>query len=123
VAPQGFAIGFDARDQERMLALWHEILSSNRWSEGPWTRRFEQRWSEWNGLAALSFTSWTGAALAALEFIDVRGETVLCPSNTYMATPMSVIKSGGTVAFVYCNREDLCMSFEDFRRKAEKLKP
>ena len=40
-----------------------------------------------------------------------------------MATPLSVIKAGGKVEFVDCNREDLCMSFEDFEKKAEQHKP
>ena len=40
-----------------------------------------------------------------------------------MATPLSVLKAGGTPVFVDCNREDLCMSFEDFERKAEEHKP
>ena len=53
----------------------------------------------------------------------MRGETVLCPSNTFMATPLAAIKAGAEVEFVDCNREDLCMSFEDFERKAERHKP
>ncbi len=40
-----------------------------------------------------------------------------------MATPLSIIHSGGEPIFVDCNREDLCMSFEDFERKAERHKP
>jgi dTDP-4-amino-4,6-dideoxygalactose transaminase len=40
-----------------------------------------------------------------------------------MATPLSVVNSGGHVEFVDCNKEDLCISFEDFRLKAEKFKP
>ena len=52
--------------------------------------RFEQRWAEWNQLpVAVGMSSWAGGALAALEFAGVRGETVLCPSNTFMATPLA----------------------------------
>jgi perosamine synthetase len=53
----------------------------------------------------------------------VRGETVLCPSNTFMATPLAAINAGAEVEFVDCNRGDLCMSFEDFERRAERTKP
>jgi perosamine synthetase len=84
---------------------------------------FEQRWAELNGLDALGLSSWAGGALAALEFAGVRGETVLCPSNTFMATPLAAINAGAEVEFVDCNRGDLCMSFEDFEAKAERLKP
>ena len=84
---------------------------------------FERRWAEWNGLASLGLSSWAGGALAALEFAGVRGETVLCPSNTFMATPLAAIEAGAEVEFVDCNREDLCMSFEDFERAADRHRP
>jgi dTDP-4-amino-4,6-dideoxygalactose transaminase len=118
-----FAIGFDHRDRARVHALWDEIFDSNQWSEGELTRRFEEAWGAWNGLGAVALGSWTGGALAALEFAGVRGETVLCPSNTFMATPLAAAGAGASVEFVDCNRDDLCMSFEDFERKAEKHRP
>ena len=118
-----FAIGFDQRDRGRLHELWDAVIDSNRWSEGELTDRFEAAWSQWNGLPAVATSSWAGGALAALEFAGVRGETVLCPSNTFMATPLAALKAGARVAFVDCNREDLCMSFEDFERKAEALRP
>lgn len=122
-ALQSFSIGFDQRDIPRVLADWEQILTSSRWSEGPFTERFEHLWSEWNGLPALATSSWSAAALAALQFIGVEGECVLCPSNTFMATPLSVIQAGGRLRFVDCNREDLCMSYDDFVAKAKESKP
>jgi dTDP-4-amino-4,6-dideoxygalactose transaminase len=118
-----FAIGFDRRDRERVLAIWDEILRGQQWSEGEWTRRFEEAWSTWNGLGTVAFGGWSGAALTALDYAGVRGETVLCPSNTFMATPLAAIRAGARVEFVDCNREDLCMSFEDFERKVAEHRP
>jgi len=118
-----FAIGFDHRDRGRLFELWTEVLDSEQWSEGEKLAAFERRWSEWNGLAAIGLSSWAGGALAALEFAGVRGETVLCPSNTFMATPLAAVRAGAEVEFVDCNRGDLCMSFEDFERKAERHRP
>jgi perosamine synthetase len=74
-------------------------------------------------LPSVATSSWTGAALAALEFFSVRGHTVLCPSNTFMATPRAIVAAGAQVEFVDCNRDDLCMSFEDFERKASAHRP
>ena len=48
---------------------------------------------------------------------------MLCPSNTFMATPLAAIGAGAEVEFVDCRRDDLCMSFEDFERKAERHRP
>jgi dTDP-4-amino-4,6-dideoxygalactose transaminase len=118
-----FAIGFDERDRARLHELWDEVITSQRWSEGPLTERFEAAWSAWNGLPAVATSGWTGAAMAALEFAGVRGETVLCPSNTFMATPLAAVHAGAEVAFVDSGRDDLCMSFADFEAKVARHKP
>jgi dTDP-4-amino-4,6-dideoxygalactose transaminase len=118
-----FAIGFDTRDRERLHRLWDSIIDAEQWSEGAMTRAFEEAWGATNGLEAVAFNGWTGAALAALEWARVRGETVLCPSNTFMATPLAALHAGARVEFVDCNRDDLCMSFDDLERKVRVHKP
>jgi len=118
-----FAIGFDPRDRARLHTLIDEVLDSQRWSEADMTARFEAAWEAYHDVPAVAVSSWTGGALAALHFAGVGGETVMCPSNTFMATPLAAIRSGAEIQFVDCNREDLCMSFADFEAKAEKYKP
>ncbi len=118
-----FAIGFDQRDRARLHALIDEVLDSNRWSEADMQSRFEAAWAAHNGVSAVACSSWAGGALAALDFAGVAGETVLCPSNTFMATPLAAVRAGADVQFVDCNRDDLCMSFRDFEAKAERYKP
>src|SRR5947209_13829728 len=99
-----FAIGFDQRDRARLHALIDEVLDSQRWSEGEMVARFEAAWEEQGDAPAVGLSSWAGGALAALQFAGVRGETVLCPSNTFMATPLSALGAGADVQFVDCNR-------------------
>jgi perosamine synthetase len=118
-----FAIGFDDRDRARLHELWNGIIDANRWSEGEITQRFERAWGAWNGLDAVAFSGWAGAALAALTWADVRGEVVLCPSNTFMATPLAALHAGARVEFVDCNREDLCMAFASFERMVDEHRP
>ena len=118
-----FAIGFDDRDRARVHELIDQVLDSGQWTEGQLVERFESSWSEWNGAPAVALSSWAGGALAALDFAAVAGETVLCPSNTFMATPLAAIRAGAEVRFVDCNREDLCMSFADFERQADRHRP
>jgi dTDP-4-amino-4,6-dideoxygalactose transaminase len=118
-----FAIGFDHRDRTALHGLWDEILDRQVWSQGPVTEAFEGAWAEWNGLDAVATSSWAGAALAALEFAEVRGGVVLCPSNTFMAGPMAIVAAGGVVEYVDCNRDDLCMSFDDFENKVRLHRP
>jgi dTDP-4-amino-4,6-dideoxygalactose transaminase len=118
-----FAIGFDERDRARLHELWDGVIDSNQWTEGRLTAQFEDAWAAWNALPAVALSGWSGSALAALDYAGVRGETVLCPSNTFMATPLAIVNAGARVEFVDCNREDLCMSFEDFERKVAKHRP
>jgi dTDP-4-amino-4,6-dideoxygalactose transaminase len=118
-----FTIGFEKEDTEKLHKYWDDIIENQQWSEGKFTERFEERWSEYNQLHSVAYSSWSGAALAVLEFFNIKGKTVLCPSNTFMATPLSVIKAGGKVEFVDCNKEDLCLSFEDLKVKIEKYDP
>jgi len=84
-----FAIGFDQRDRARLHGLWDEVIDSQQWSQGPMTERFEASWAAWNGLEAVAVSGWSGGALAALAYAGVRGEAVLMPSNTFMATPLA----------------------------------
>ena len=118
-----FAIGFDPRDRARFHALIDEVIDSGHWTEGEMTRRFEAAWQDYHGAESVACSSWAGGALAALHFARVQGETVLCPSNTFMATPLAAVRAGAEVQFVDCNREDLCMSFSDFEAKAERHRP
>ena len=93
-----FAIGFDQRDRARLHALIDEVLDSERWTEATMTTRFEEAWAAYNGATAVATSSWAGGALAALHFANVKGETVLSPSNTFMATPLAAINAGATVS-------------------------
>jgi dTDP-4-amino-4,6-dideoxygalactose transaminase len=118
-----FRIGFEKEDSKKLFQYWNEIIESEKWTEAKFTSMFEEKWAEYNQLQSVAFSSWGGAALAALEFFNVKGKTVLCPSNTFMATPLSVIKAEGNAEFVDCNKNDLCISFEDLKEKVNKYNP
>ncbi len=122
--PSTFAIGFDPRDRARLHELWDEVIDSLRWAEGPMVARFEQAWSDaHDGIGAVATASWTGGALAALEWAQVRGRTVVVPSNTFMATPLAVLAAGGRPVFGDCRRDDLCLSFEEVERLVDEHDP
>jgi dTDP-4-amino-4,6-dideoxygalactose transaminase len=121
---QRFSIGFDHRDRARLHELWDEVIDAERWTEGALTARFEQLWAEHHGAGAVAMSSWTGAALAALDHAGVGpGDTVLCPSNTFMATPLVATHLGARVGFVDCERDDLCMSPSDLERAIAEHRP
>jgi perosamine synthetase len=122
-AYERFAIGFDARDRPRLHELWDGIIDSGRWSEGELTAAFEAAWARHNGLGAVATSSWTGGALAALEWAAVRGRNVVVPSNTFAATPLAVLAAGGTPVFGDCRRDDLCLSLDEVQRLVDAHDP
>jgi len=111
-----FAIGFDGRDRARLHELWDGVIDSNRWSEGQLIAEFEAAWEAHNGFGAVATSSWSGGALAALGWAEVRGRKVVVPSNTFMATPLAVIAAGAAPVFGDCRRDDLCLSVEEVAR-------
>lgn len=122
-AYERFAIGFDARDRARLHELWDGIIDSGRWSEGELTARFEAAWAQHDGLGAVAMSSWTGGALAALQWAGVRGRTVVVPSNTFAATPLAVLAAGATPVFGDCRRDDLCLSLAEVQRLIDRHDP
>lgn len=123
MVPVKFKIGFDKSDRLKLHRSWDKIFECQQWSEGLYTEKFEEKWFKLLDRQTVSFSSWGGAALAALEYFNVQGRTVLCPSNTFMATPLSVMKAGGSVEFVDCNKDDLCISYDDLKEKIEEFDP
>lgn len=116
---QKFRIGFDERDKARVFGYWNEIFAEQKWTQGKFTRLFEEKWGEWNALPSVAFASWAGGALACMEYFGVRGRKVLCPTNTFMATPFAIQQAGGEVVFADCSRADLCLSYEAVVAAAE----
>ena len=109
---QRFTISFDLRDKKRVFEYWNEIFSNQKWTEGKFTALFEEKWSEWNGLPSVATSSWAGGAMACMEYFKLSGKKVLCPTNTFMATPLSILKANAQVEFADSNREDLCLSYD-----------
>ncbi len=118
-----FKINFDAKDKTKLFDYWNDIITNNVWTAGKYTRLFEEKWSIYNNLDSVSFSSWSGAAEAVLKFFDLKDEVILCPSNTFQATPMISINNGCKIKFVDANREDLCISFDDLKEKIKIYSP
>lgn len=113
-------IPFEPEDRREFYRLLEEVFDSNFWSDGPMLRRFEQAFGEYVGLPARAVANGGAGLLAILEYLDVFGKEVIVPANTFWATPQAVRKAGGQVIYADCNREDLCLSLEDLRRRVTK---
>ncbi len=78
-----------------------EILLSGYLTMADKVRQFEYEFSKWIGCKyALGTNSGTSSLEIILRAIGVEGKAVICPSNTYMATPIAAIHAGAKVVFV-----------------------
>lgn len=108
---------FEEEYRTKYYQLLDEIFDSNFWSDGKMTRIFEEKFQKFTGLYSCAVTSGGAGLLSILEYVDVRGKEVVVPANTFRATVQAVKKAGGKVVYADCNREDLCMNYEDMVSK------
>jgi perosamine synthetase len=118
-----FKIDVSGEDREYLFSCFSEIFSTSSWSEGKYVEMFEEIFGKYVGAQMVATSTWSGAAMAVLEYIGVKDSVVLVPSNTFMAAPLAAIRAGAQVEFVDCNRNDLCMSAEDLKTKIEMFSP
>lgn len=108
---------FEKEYREAYYKLLDEVFESNFWSDGKMTARFEEKFEEFTGLPSCAVSSGGTGLLSILEYVGVRGQEVIVPANTFWATAQAAKKAGATVIYADCNREDLCMSYEDMVSK------
>ncbi|MFH1140018.1 MAG: DegT/DnrJ/EryC1/StrS family aminotransferase [Pseudomonadota bacterium] len=110
---------FEPEYRRRYQALLEEIFEGDFLSEGAMVRKFEEDFARLAGpgLHAAAAANCGLGLLALLEFVGVEGREVIVPSNTFMATPLAAARAGAKVVFADCNREDLCLSLADLKKK------
>ena len=110
-------IYFPEEDRKELLKQIDEILESGQLTLGKYTREFEERFAEYVGTKyAIAVNSGTSALEIPLRALDVKGHSVIVPTNTFFATPASVIHAGGRVIFADVT-EDLCIDPESVKEK------
>ena len=110
-------IPFEEEYRKKFYELEEQIFNSNFWSEGKMQRTFEEKFGEYVKLGARAVSSGGAGLLAILEYVDVHGKDVIVPANTFWADARAVQLAGGNVVFADCNKEDLCLSLEDLKKK------
>jgi perosamine synthetase len=94
-------IYFPPEDRQDLAVKIGGILETGQLTLGKYTKEFEERFAASTGTAhAVAVNSGTSALEIILRGLDVKGSTVLVPTNTFFATPASVVHAGGKVRFV-----------------------
>lgn len=97
---------------EKSKKLIEQILESNRLSSGKFVREFEKRFAELAGtkesVAVSTGTDADALALAALyDFGAKRGDEIIVPALSFVATGNAVLQAGFTPVFVDIDRKTL----------------
>lgn len=100
------------QDKQRLVRY---ILNSDRFTQGPEVKKFEEAWSQWLGVKHSLFVSSGSAAnfltLSALRDLQGTGEVIL-PPLTWVSDVVSVIENGFTPKFVDIDPHHLALNHE-----------
>lgn len=109
---------FEDADIEGIMNDVREILRSGRLVLGPYTKRFEEEFSEYSGVKhAVATSSCTSALEIALKYFDVRGKEVIVPANTFIACPNAVGFAGGKPVFADINSSSYCLDIDSVQEQ------
>ena len=50
-----FTIGFEKKDTKKLYKMWDEIIETHKWSEGKFTKSFEEKWNAYNNSTVMAF--------------------------------------------------------------------
>ena len=105
-------IYFSEEDKRDILSQVEEVLTTGQLTLGKYGKQFEEEFGRYVGTKyAVAVNSGTSALEIILRALDVQGYSVIVPTNTFFATPASVVHAGGKVIFADV-AENLCLNPE-----------
>ncbi|MBS3063620.1 MAG: DegT/DnrJ/EryC1/StrS family aminotransferase [Candidatus Diapherotrites archaeon] len=104
-----------------MIEAAVQVLKSGRYVKGPKNEEFEQGFAAYCGASrGISVSNGTIALYLALQALDVKkGDEVLVPANTFIATAEPIKLLGAKPVFVDCN-EAYLIDLKDAEKKVTK---
>ncbi|MCJ7633630.1 DegT/DnrJ/EryC1/StrS family aminotransferase [Candidatus Bathyarchaeota archaeon] len=86
---------------------------------GIFTQRFEKAFASYIGTRyAVATSSGTSALVGALRALGVKkGSEVIVPTNTFLASPNSVMMAGGKAILSDINEKSLCLDVDDAAKR------
>lgn len=101
------------------IAAVTEVLGSGILTNGPWTRRFEERMAERHDSAhGVAMANGTVALAAMLLATGIGpGDEVIVPSLTFIGTATAVSHVGATPVFADVDDATLCLDPDDVERR------
>lgn len=108
-------------DEQNIRGILNDIaatLKSGRLIDGPQAKEFEKEFAEYIGTEyAVAVSSGSAALEIMLRIFNIKDKEVIVPTNTFVATPTSVLFSEGKPVFADMKADTLCIDPEDVERK------
>lgn len=114
-------IYFPEEDREGILEKIDEVLETGQLTLGKYGREFEEKFAAYVCMKyAIAVNSGTSALETSLRALDIKGHSVIVPTNTFFATLASVIHAGGEV--IFADVYNLCADPEGIKENTQRDK-
>ena len=102
-----------------------EVMDSGWYTESSKTREFEKKFAEYTGSKyAVAVTSGTTALYMGLKSLGIgKGDEVIVPDLTFVASPNSIEMTGAKPIFVDINQKDLNLDISKIENLVTKKTP
>jgi CDP-6-deoxy-D-xylo-4-hexulose-3-dehydrase len=111
---------------KQKIKLAHFVLTSNKFTNGPKVREFENVWSKWVGAKHSLFVS-SGSTANSLLIAAIKekfnlndGDKVLVPACTWMTSVAPIFQNKLTPIFIDISLNDYCIEIDDLNKIKEK---
>jgi len=109
---------FDEENLQAILRDIETVLKSGVLTDGSHVGNFEKEFADYVGVKyAVAVNSGTAALEIVLRHYGLKGREVIVPTNTFVATPNTVLFAGGKPVFADIREDTLCIDPEDVKRK------
>ena len=115
-----YSLPYTEEDKKFVLENIATVLDNGYLTDGgEYVAKFEAAWANIVGAKhAIAVNSCTTALELILKVIDVEGSSVVVPTYTFFATPLSVHLAGGTVQYADISRSTMSLSLESIQKAA-----
>lgn len=111
---------FTQAEKEKIKKELSKILDTSL-SMGPNVLKFQEEFSKKINVSySIAMNSCTSALEAAIQSFDVNNREVIVPCQSFIATAMAVILSGGKPVFAEIKKDTLNIDIDDVRKKINK---
>jgi dTDP-4-amino-4,6-dideoxygalactose transaminase len=104
--------------QSALHRAFDEIQSSGHFTEGKYTRLFEDAITHWCDMPAVSVSNCGAGLFAVLRQVPKRSGVAVVSANTFFATAAMAKEAGFQVVGADCSKDDFCLTAELLDRYA-----